>query len=617
MCGINVIIDKTNQLDEQPILLMNKALAHRGPDAQDWKKFTFSDQQIFLGHTRLSIIDAENNLANQPINSLNQRFWLVYNGEIYNYQELRIELETFGISFKTESDTEVLLEGLSLKGEMFLEKVNGMFAFVCLDTEIQKVLVGRDALGMKPLYSFENERYIIYSSSIQAIQKSGLVAMDFNSNSIFPYLRNKFAPNPQTFNKNIVEILPFQNGQKSYRNGGDQITQAHTRNEIVEQVDFSLKNSIQRHLISDKPVGLFLSGGVDSTLILSILKEMGHDKFPVFSITNRKKYSSHNELDMYGTFDTIYSRRAAQQFGAEYIELNVDDEILLQFDEMVASLDQPIADPAALLTFILSKAAKKYVSVALSGAGADEVFAGYNRHQAYYYYLKYWQNTPKWISTGILESIKFSRKLDVSFMGINQKLGHAEKFFTDITSNPISTFQNFTSLGFYPPLAGNQIDSKKHSNELNLNKALEFDRTNFLSQDVLAMTDQMSMAHSLEVRMPFLDKDLLDFVDQLPASLLLKFGRKWILNELLEKRNGKIYVQRRKEGFGIPLGKWIRRPKNAYLFENLNNPNHPIFQNLPYKRTQEIIKIHQQEKGDFSKEIWALLVLAKWMDQRL
>lgn len=614
MCGINVIIDKTKLVSEGAILRMNESLSHRGPDANGFVKLEYNDQHIFLGHTRLSIIDADNTDSNQPICSQNKRYWLVYNGEIYNFKELKLDLENKGAHFITESDTEVLLEGLALYGSSFLDKVNGMYAFVLWDTVLKEVSFGRDPSGMKPLYRFDNEKYTIYSSSINSIQNSGLVELTLNMSIVEPYLRYKFATVPTTFFNEISALSLNKTKPETYRLCKDRQPTHFSENEILDQSDKILWQSIERHLISDKPVGLFLSGGVDSTLILSILQELGKEKVPVFTITNNPRDLKH------GTEDFKYAKLAAQQYGAEYHTLEISDEILQEFDQMVLAMDEPIADPAALLTFVLSREARKSVSVVLSGAGADEVFGGYNRHYAFNKYLENRNLLPSQLSSKISSIIGFLLKAQISkqaisLLSIENRVVHTKKYFSNITSDPSTTFRNFTQLDFFPPLSRNGALARK-TNEQYLNEAFRADRTDFLSQDVLAITDQMSMAHSLEVRLPYLDKELLEFVDNIPAKDLLQNGRKWILNQLLLKRNGDPFVNRRKEGFGMPLGTWLRKSKNKFILDMLYNPTHSVFQWISFDRTKFIVDQHLSGSEDFSREIWAVAVLSKWIDLR-
>ncbi|MBY0426684.1 MAG: asparagine synthase C-terminal domain-containing protein, partial [Cytophagales bacterium] len=417
---------------------------------------------------------------------------------------------------------------------------------------------------------------------------------------------------------NHVQLVPvYQPSKITYRFGGRLDQVSPTPNEVVSRMEALLKNSVERHLISDRPVGLFLSGGVDSTLILSLLQDTGSRKFPVFTVGEFKSDGQDKLGSSQVTQDHVFAAMAAKQYGGELVELRLGDEILLEMDQMVAALDQPIADPAALLTFILSREAKKSISVALSGAGGDEVFAGYNRHGAFQSYLGFWRYMPYWFCDGLsLLSKQLINSPWVPMPRMKQKLVHGEKFFKDISSDPMSTFLNFTSMEFYPPIRNLQRQKVAYSKENYLNQALATDRKDFLSQDVLALTDQMSMAHALEVRLPYLDKELTDFMDNLPASFVLKYGKKWILNEILMKRNGSPYVLRKKEGFGMPLANWLRKPKNAFVFERLLDPGNSIFEWVDYARAQGIIQKHISHCADFSKEIWALAIFERWYEKK-
>ncbi|MDQ4139297.1 MAG: asparagine synthase (glutamine-hydrolyzing), partial [Bacteroidota bacterium] len=391
MCGINLIISKQGPAPDSAILRLTQANAHRGPDATVYYTTNYGEGKIYFGHNRLKIIDLSND-ANQPLFSPDRRYLLLYNGEVYNYPALRTELQAKGYSFQTTSDTEVVLATLLIYGQAGLEKLNGMFALLFYDTQTQKLIAARDRFGIKRLYYFHSNEYLLISSEINSLLASGLIKKDLNETQLLNYLRYRHALKPQTFFRNIYEleegqILTYLNHKlhlDSYVPLPVTATASdHSDAEITWHTENLLLKSVERQLRSDVPVGLFLSGGVDSTLILALVQQLGYRHFPAFTISNKASES------IFGSADYRFARLAAQDFGADHQSFEIDASILKYLDELVSTLDQPIADGAALLTYYLSKQVRSTIKVALSGAGADELFGGYNRHRAFYHFLQH------------------------------------------------------------------------------------------------------------------------------------------------------------------------------------------------------------------------------------
>ena len=621
MCGINLIISKKNKAPDSAITALTQANKHRGPDATAYFTASYGEGKIYFGHNRLKIIDLSPE-ANQPFFSADQRFLLLYNGEIYNYQLLRHELQTKGYNFKTNSDTEVLLAVLITYGQAGLEKLNGMFAFVFYDTQTQHLLAARDRFGVKRLYYVHSPDYLLISSEINSLLASGLVPKELNETQLLSYLHYRHALKPQTFYRNILElsegqVLTYVNQNLKVATYLPQTApqiSAYSEAEIVQKTEELLLQSVAKNLLADVPVGLFLSGGIDSTLILALVQQLGFAHFPAYTISNKASES------VFGSEDYRFSRVAAKQFGAEHQPFVIDASILHHLDDLITTLDQPIADGAALLTYYLAQQVTGKIKVALSGAGADELFGGYNRHRAFYHFLRH-----RSLANLALPFLKSSAPMLVT--GIKHPLRKQFLLLRKLAykikpQQPAQTFLNFTSMDRHlqrlllpeyqslPPL----IESETESGDF-LRWSLERDLHQYLISDILAMTDKTSMAHSLEVRTPYLDNQLYNFTQSLPTDILFKNGSKWILKQILAQHHGQQLTQRPKEGFGMPLGQWLKQSSNQWLFEDLQNPRHVIFNFLKFPETQAMMQALHRGRHDYSTELWALIVLARWLNQ--
>lgn len=618
MCSINLIIDKNRKLDKTPIRKMNQATLHRGPDQSQDVQVDFLKPTLFLGHNRLKIIDLESSIQ-QPLVSDCGRYYLLFNGEIYNYMDLKNLLIDQKINFKTHTDSEVLLHYLIHNGKEGIKDLNGMFAFIFIHLDEETILLTRDRFGMKPIYYFEDDDYLIVSSETKGILASELVTKDLNESQVPYYLRFRYTRAPETFFKNIFSIMPgeiieiYKNTKNREQIETESPTQQSvfelSKNDLVKHVENLLLDSVVKHIHADVPVGLFLSGGVDSTTILALLQKASIPSIPSFSIISGKKERS------FGTEDYKFARKAAKQYGSYHYELEIEEDLLDGFDHFIGHLDQAVGDSAAFLTFILSKEARKSVGVVLSGAGADEIFAGYNRHLAFYKYL---QNP-------FLKNLVPYRRLLTSILPsgfdhpFRKKFQLMTKFLENLSDDPAQTYLNFTSLQNLKnsyPLHNHPEDLwLEESIEKNLSKALNYDQKNFLVNDVLQISDLMSMQHSLEMRMPYLDNDLVSFVRSILSTRLISKGRKWILNKILDDNHGNEFTKRNKEGFGLPFGSWIKNPSNVIIEYYLRPENLIIHQYLPYPEIQVLLNDHKANIRDNSLELWSILVLAAWLEK--
>ena len=620
MCGINLLLDRQNRLtSDDPIRRMTEATRHRGPDAQAWLKVEEARQQLFISNNRLKILDLSEQ-GNQPMQCAEkgkkgERFTLSYNGELYNHFELKNELLRKGYCFRSTTDTEVLLYALAEWGEEVLSRLHGMFAFAFYDKQKSELLLARDRHGMKPLYYFHDRGYLIVSSEIRGILASQLVEKELNEEQIYHYLQFRYAQKPQTFFKNIYELLPGH--QIKAHTGTSEIeikafpvpklqpVLTTEPDKLVQEVEERLTDALFSHLHTDRSVGIFLSGGIDSTLMLAILRNNSSYNLPdCFTIANSPAEAA------WGTQDYLWAGRAAKQYDFRHHPLAIDASFLSSFQSFIAEQDQPIGDGAAWISAQLAHFAGQQVQVVLSGAGADELFGGYNRHLAFYQYLKHYQKLRFLLPglkplAGVLPAGKWG--------ALRKPLRLWKKVIRELEASPSQTFLNFLRFEIVEEQFTSSLQQEKGSfTEGWMQAALQHDRNNYLISDILALNDKACMQHSIEMRMPYLSEEVSSYAAALPASLLLAGGRKWILAEILKKHGGGAYVERRKEGFGIPFGLWVKQGKTDFLWD-WTSEDHLLFRFVKKVKILDMLRLHKSGKEDFSQELFSLAVLAHWL----
>lgn len=623
MCGINLLVDHQKQTgSEEAIRKMTDALHHRGPDANRVCRIDAGGKDLYIANNRLKIIDLSEQ-GNQPMQCSEQgkagtRYTLSYNGELYNHFELKNELLRMGYSFHSNTDTEVLLYALVAWGEEALPRLQGMFAFIFYDKEEGLLLIARDRYAMKPLYYHSSETYLIASSELRGIFASGLVKKELNEPQVYHYLQFRYAQKPQTFYKEVFELLPGhclvgkageKPSLKAFSSPAKPVFEPSSPDKLLNQLEERLTDALFSHLHTDRGVGLFLSGGVDSTLMLALLRKHSAYQLPIcFTISNRRAEKN------WSTEDPFWADKAARQYDAVHLPVEVGSGLLEQFPAFIAEQDQPVGDSAAWLTSILSKKAASQVRVVLSGAGADELFGGYNRHQAFYAYLKYFRQV-QWF----LPAFKTAGNMlpAGSLLPGRKQIRLLKKLLKDVDSSPAQTFQNFISFSAPTSKATWVISPKKDTSfeEGWMQAALQHDRRHYLPSDILALNDKAAMQHSLEMRMPYLSEEVAGLAEALPATYIMEKGRKWILNQLLEANGGSAYVKRKKEGFGLPFGLWIREGKTEELWRWLDQKDHLLHQFIDPDHSRKLLQVHKIGRYDNSMELFSLAVLAHWLQK--
>ncbi len=624
MCGINIIIDKHKNLDATIINIMSEFTRHRGPDETKIYRFDDKTTSYFLGANRLKISDSSN-AASQPFISSDSKFVLLFNGEIYNFYALKNELINKNINFSSHSDTEVLFHWLRLNGKKGIEKLEGMFAFVFIDIDNNEILIARDRFGIKPIYYYKDENYFIASSEIKSIIGTGLMKKELNTSQIQHYLSYKYAKQPETLFQNIYElkhgfVLHFQKDKWQMEKFFQIPTVTINTAPNLTLIEEMITDSLLQQLNANVPLGLLLSGGVDSTLLLALARKEGFT-LPTYSIVNSKSDAS------FGTKDYHFSRLAATKYNSEHHELEIDISVLDQFDNFIDTMDQPIGDSSYLMTSEICKMASKSqpyhtpdgeagqagMKILLSGAGADEYFAGYNRHFAFYKYLN---------NKRVLDFLfpLFKPVLNSLPSGFphpfRKQFRLMKKWSKSYDKSPSKTYYNF--------LKFNEISFNDHmieSHDLPANDqdlfawALHHDQNNYLIGDVLALSDKASMQHGIEMRVPYLDEKLVNYIAGIPQSSLLKNGQKWILKELLKKHGGAKFVNRPKEGFGLPLSNWLFDTRISHLWELFDSKDSIIFNYLEKDKFDYLATQQKQNAEDHGPLLWSILVLGHWLQR--
>lgn len=623
MCGIAGIVFPTS-IQEDSLQKVSLQLRNRGPDASG----IYRSKNVAFLHRRLKIIDLSD-AANQPFSNLEQNVHLVYNGEVYNFLALKSELETRGHRFRTKSDTEVVLLSYLEWGEKCFEKFNGMFAVGILDErQGQEIFLARDRFGIKPLFYFQSETGFAFSS-----QFTGLLPLDFvskrsNPDSILSYLKFGHIPSPHTYFRDIFQLNPGEilhwtprKTEKRYFNQPNASEKSSfdtndfsfgTFQEAKQVVWENLKRSVKLQSVADVPVGCFLSGGIDSSLLVAAAKEFGDVK--TFSIGFQE-----DRFD-----ERSYARVIAQQFETEHHEFEFSSSDILQdFESSFSYMDSPLADPAFIPTLHLSRETKKKVTVAFSGDGGDEFFFGYP-HQRLMKSLYSTQEIPSQLRNPIFHGLE-SILSCFSFMRI-EKFAQARKLLEALQVNSESEYlENF--LGIFGPLKRSQLlqlvpGAKIYSRVEELLRLLptsasKIDKielafqTTFLMDTALAKTDRASMAYGLESRVPFLDHSLVELSRKIPIEWKSPHGGKWILRSLLEDKlvgtKNNSLTQRKKQGFQLPIKDWLRKDLKDFLHDLEQDPGI-----LNRELVSSIISQHQKGIQNHSHLLWSMIVLKQW-----
>jgi len=624
MCGIAGILhlDKKN-IEPDMLKRMNSTITHRGPDAEGY----YVNDFVGLAHSRLSIIDLES--GDQPMLNTSKTVSIVFNGEIYNFQEIRKMLQAKKHIFKTNSDTEVILHLYEEYGEKTPEFLDGMFAFAIWDTEKQKLFLARDRIGIKPLYYFLNKKKLVFGSEIKPILEYSSISREIDNTAILDYLTYSFIPAPKTIFKSIKKLLPAHTLSIDVKTASPTIKKywdisfseklESDENTISKKIIENLHSAVSSHLISDVPLGAFLSGGIDSSAVVASMTKIT-DK-PATTCSIGFKQQNLSELP--------YAKEVAQLYNSDHFEYIVTPDAISFIDKILYHYDEPFADTSALPSFYLSKVTRQKVKVALSGDGGDENFAGYRR-----YVIDRLENTIRKFFP-IKPLFLFLSKIYPKADWLPQ-IFRAKTLFQNLAKTPFEAYFNTVSLydknildkiltsDFKTSLDGYSSKSviedyyTKSDADNHMDKVLYTEIKTFLPDDYLVKVDRASMGNSLEVRVPLLDHKFMEFAAKIPVSLKLKNSQtKYIFKKALEKLLPKSILYRKKQGFEIPIDSWLRKDLNKYAHSVLFKKDSFVSSIIKLEYLEKIWTQHCSGIKNYGNHIWALFLLEAWHDKYL
>lgn len=610
MCGICGYFSFNKPIDIEELKSMTDALQHRGPDAIGY----FSEKAVSLGHTRLSIIDLSAK-ANQPMFSHNKQYVIVFNGEVYNYNEIAKQLK---IEQKTTSDTEVILEALAKKGTEAINLFNGMYAIALYDRENKILTLIRDRIGIKPLFYFWDGNHFAFASELKALLKLNIVKQNLKINykAVNNYLHVGFIPEPQTIYENIHKFPAGSYGIlkenlfsiKKYWNISEQIN-AQTINdekEAKEKLKELIIDSVRYRLLSDVPYGVFLSGGIDSSLVAATAQHItGNIK--TFSIGFKE--SKYNEAP--------YAKAVAHYIKTKHTEYTVTyNEAITLINDIIAQYDEPFADSSSIPTMLVSKLAKNDVSMVLSGDGGDELFWGYGTYRwakrLSYPLVKYFRYPiASCLSMGNSRQKRIGQMLRFKYNDYIPAhiLSQEQYFFRTHEINQLLNPEYLSAVSFFKTKVEQRQINAKEEQSL-------FDFNHYLKDDLLVKVDRASMKYALEVRVPLLDYRIVEFAFNLSPKLKhKKHCDKYLLKQVLYDYVPSSYFDRPKWGFALPLNYWLKNELNPYIEEYLN-PEKIKKQNLlDAKQVEKILTKYKSGDDYLYGRIWNLLMLELWLEK--
>lgn len=613
MCGFVGYIYKNKHLSDDVFRNMNHSIKYRGPDDEGYFSHSFGEQKIGLAHNRLSILDLSHN-GKQPMSFEN--LTMVYNGEIYNYKEIKSELRNLGYEFESTSDTEVILKSFHKWGRQAVEKFNGMFAIALFDKAKQELLLIRDRIGIKPLYYSFKDNDLTFASELKPIMGSPFFQKKINFYALNLFLHQGYITAPHTIFADTFKLCPgtiltFKDGsikQDTYWSITEkylarEVDESLTENKAVDQLDELLKKSVEYRMISDVPFGSFLSGGYDSSLVTATMQELSNAPIHTFSIG----------FDSPGYDEAVYAKEIAQYLGTHHTEHYFDarefDDVLRDF---VNYYDEPFADSSQLPSILVSRLARKNIKVVLTGDGGDELFCGYNRYAGM---LRYKKLEPICKILSQLNKIFPLEKL-LGFYGKNWiKLVH-------LTNNEqIINFDFYSYKAIFEGILKNtNLENDKRYQEIlsvsdNLQEAnMLRDMKNYLPEDILTKVDRATMSASLEARVPLLDHRIIEYSFNIPHHLKFRNGeKKIILKQLAHKKIPKHFLDRPKKGFQVPIGRWIG--KTIEEFSNDLFSKKFIFEQdiFDFEKIKYLLKnANSNSKYPFDTYLWHLIVFQLW-----
>ncbi|GAB6422455.1 asparagine synthase (glutamine-hydrolyzing) [Bacillus cereus] len=580
-------------------------IVHRGPDSMG----VYNDDHVFMGFRRLSIIDLEG--GSQPLSYDNERYWITFNGEIYNYLELKEELLEKGYQFATDSDTEVLLACFKEYGTEMVEHIRGMYAFLIWDKETESLFGARDHFGIKPLYYSKTPYGILFASewkSIEHVRNAWKIPNELDVEAVQHYFTYQYPPEPFTFEEGSKKLSPgtafviMEGEMREFTYFKPTFSpEKKVHNELKKEVLDAMRESVKMHMRSDVPVGSFLSGGIDSTLIAALAKEF-HPSIKTFTVGFEREGFS--EIDV--------AKETAVALGLENIHKVITaEEFLEELPNVVWHMDEPVADPASIPLYFVAKEARKHVTVVLSGEGADELFGGYTIYREPLS-LKKAAAVPLPVRKGIYKAMKWSNVKGMNYL--RRSITPLEKRFIG-NANIMNEQEKRELLTHYSPnWTYDQVTKPLYAEAHTYDEPTKMqyvDMHTWMRGDILVKADRMTMAHSLELRVPFLDKEVFALARKIETKYKLAEGTtKKILREAAEEVVPAHVLNRRKLGFPVPIRHWLKNEWYNWVSELFNmHKDHPY---LHMSIAQGWLEDHKQGKCDYSRKIWNVVIFLLW-----
>jgi len=623
MCGITGFVvhqGNSSQLQKR-LTVMADSIKHRGPDDAGYFLHGFGAQSfIGLAHRRLSIIDLS--AGHQPISNEDDTVHIVFNGEIYNFRTLRRELIAAGHRFKTASDTEVILHAYEEYGTSCVEKLRGMFAFAIWDKRQQSLFIARDRFGQKPLYYAQHGQEFIFGSEIKSLLAQNDHHYPLNEQAMVDYLQYRYVPAPATLFSGIYKLLPgcygtWQQGEwqmERYYTPPDQSPrEAEAYNHTAQDFLAMLDESVQLRMVSDVPFGAFLSGGLDSSAIVALMAR--HSSLPINTFSVGFRESQYSEL--------AYARTIAEQFNTNHHELEVDDQTMMEtLPDLIGFRDAPVAEPSDIPIYLLASEARKTVKMVLTGEGSDEVLGGYPKH-SYERFVAPYQRLPSRLRQTLGSCVnalpyRFRRaKTAIANLQDEQWATRMPRWFGALNHQAM---QSLLAPSFHHLLQPSDLNIsyhlQSHSDNSPLRRILYFDQTSWLPDNLLERGDRMTMAASIEARMPFMDHHLIAMASNLADRDRIRgMTGKWILRRAVESMIPKHIIDRPKVGFRVPVNEWFRYGMKDYLCDHLLATDGLSAHYFQREAVEEIIHAHTSGRHNHEKLLWSLLNLELWYRQ--
>jgi asparagine synthase (glutamine-hydrolysing) len=623
MCGIAGFADAptaaplTRDAATARIRQMCDVIRHRGPDDEG----VWLDEGIALGMRRLSIIDLSG--GHQPIANEDGTVWVVFNGEIYNFRELRAELQQAGHRFATSSDTEVIVHAYETWGKDAIARLRGMFGLAIWDTRSRTLILARDRAGIKPLYYAVAGGRLLFGSELKSLLCAPELSRELDLDALDHYLSFLYTPRDGSIFRDVMKLPPghhliWKDGtthvQPYWRPSTDEGFTG-TEGEAVEALHAVLADAVESHMVSDVPVGAFLSGGVDSSVVVALMARAGAGRVKTFSIGFDDP--AFDELE--------HARKVARHYDTDHHEFVVRPDALSILDDIIRHFDEPFADASAIPTWYVSEIARRHVTVVLSGDGGDELFGGYDRYVPHPRVVAFDRYAPRGLRR--VAAIAAER-LPHGARGRNflRHVGRSEqgryldaiRYFSTDEKPALLSADVREALGGLDPEARLARHFDRYAHLPWPSQMMRFDLETYLPDDILTKVDRMSMAHSIESRVPLLDNSVIDFAESLPPSLKIKGGRrKHVLKEVAARLLPEGIVDRRKQGFAVPIGNWFRGDLRELFADTLLSPSALQRGYFEPRFVRRIVDEHLSGRRDHTLRLWQLVVFERWHRQYL